>query len=238
MSSLHDRGVAPANHLAFQSGTVHTAAPTPMQTTCNRCHVLTGQPNMGVVLVDMSLAAGETRVTNVLLFWLVTSIGIALAIDVSLYWWLGPRKPLALRRPDRPVPPPQSPQSAKRHWLKSKGLRLVAILGAMGVLIFIGGSATALQIESSRTDCASCHTQPESTCVMRAQAASIDLASAHAANKVACIDCHSGVGLPGRLNALFLGARNAALYVLGQHNPAVTLFAPDNSHYTNATLRC
>jgi hypothetical protein len=138
-------------YLAFQSATVRTATPIPMQTTCNSCHVSTGQPNMGVVLVDMSLAAGETRATNVWLFWQVISIGIALAIGVSLYWWLGPRQPLALRRPDRSAPPPQTPQSTKRHWLKSKWLRLVAIFGAVGVLIFIGGSATALQIESSST---------------------------------------------------------------------------------------
>lgn len=103
----------------------------------------------------------------------------------------------------------------------------------LGLVAFIGGTVAALQIESTNTGCATCHTQPETQFVDRAQAAPRDLAAAHAAEKVACIDCHSRVGALGRAEALLLGARNTVAFVSGQyHSPAVMLFPLDDTTCT------
>jgi nitrate/TMAO reductase-like tetraheme cytochrome c subunit len=59
--------------------------------------------------------------------------------------------------------------------------------------------------------CASCHTQPESIFFQRSTGAlAVDLASFHTTQKTRCIDCHSGPGLFGRMQAELLGARNAS----------------------------
>jgi hypothetical protein len=96
-----------------------------------------------------------------------------------------------------------------------------ALLAAVVVVILLiaGGFAFAASQESHDAFCASCHTQPESTYFQRETAGSpVDLASFHSANNVSyarCIDCHSGQGLVGRLQAELLGARNAVKWYTG-----------------------
>jgi predicted CXXCH cytochrome family protein len=94
-------------------------------------------------------------------------------------------------------------------------------VAVIGVIIF-GGGAFTMHMEDNDSFCASCHTQPEVTYVERAHSPMMDLASAHAVENVACIECHSGAGLTGRASAILEGANNAAKFVVGQYNsPAV-----------------
>lgn len=84
----------------------------------------------------------------------------------------------------------------------------------VGVVLTVSGFAFAAYNESHDDFCASCHTQPETTFYQRSIAAHpTDLASAHTASKVLCIDCHSGVGITGHLQAEVLGARNATAWL-------------------------
>ena len=89
---------------------------------------------------------------------------------------------------------------------------------------FVGVAATSVGVgvkeENNDAFCASCHTEPESTYVARAQTAdNSDLAAGHAHLKeaVRCIDCHSGAGIKGRANALTLGARDTVKYIGGNY---------------------
>ena len=88
-------------------------------------------------------------------------------------------------------------------------LRTLIVLFVVGVLVAAGGFAFAANQESHDPFCASCHTQPESTFLARSQAAAVDLASYHTTQKTLCINCHSGAGLTGRVQAELIGARNA-----------------------------
>ncbi len=68
-------------------------------------------------------------------------------------------------------------------------------------------------MEEKDSFCSSCHTQPESTFYQRSLDAKVtDLASFHRTKDTKCIDCHSGVGVTGRVGAILLGSRNAAAY--------------------------
>ncbi len=85
-----------------------------------------------------------------------------------------------------------------------------------GILLAASGFGFAASQETHDPFCASCHTQPESTFVMRSAAAQAsDLASYHTAQKTLCIGCHAGPGIAGRMQAELLGARNAALWFTG-----------------------
>jgi predicted CXXCH cytochrome family protein len=98
--------------------------------------------------------------------------------------------------------------------------KLLLIVGAV-VLMGLGSALAATKAEERDSNCASCHSEPETTYVQRAQnphAHAVDLASAHAhvannvtadTNAIRCIDCHSGPGFMGRAKALTLGARDA-----------------------------
>jgi hypothetical protein len=75
------------------------------------------------------------------------------------------------------------------------------------------GFVYAANQESHDAFCASCHTEPETTYVARSTTSpAVDLASYHTVQGTKCIDCHSGQGVPGRVQAELLGARNAALW--------------------------
>ena len=109
-------------------------------------------------------------------------------------------------------------------------LALVKALAAF-VVTSVAGIGGATQFENRDANCASCHTQPETNYVGRAQATSahpVDLASAHAqgyapAPVTRCIDCHSGAGLIGRLGAISLGARDALSWATNTaRQPAIT----------------
>jgi hypothetical protein len=98
---------------------------------------------------------------------------------------------------------------------------LVAIV-ALAILLAVSGFTYAANQEEHDAFCASCHTEPESTYVQRSTTAPpVDLASFHTTEGIRCIDCHSGAGIPGRMQAELLGARNAALwYTHAAHQPA------------------
>lgn len=97
------------------------------------------------------------------------------------------------------------------------GLGLIALAAA--------GIGTAVHLENQDTFCASCHTEPETTYVQRAQASEpVDLAAAHASYESAtrCIDCHSGPGLKGRAGALYQGAQDVLAFISGAyHQPTI-----------------
>jgi predicted CXXCH cytochrome family protein len=95
-------------------------------------------------------------------------------------------------------------------------LLALAVALAAGVLLAAGGFTFAASQESHDTFCTSCHTQPESTYVQRStDGQQVDLAAFHTAKKTRCIDCHSGSGVTGRMEAELLGARNAAHWYTG-----------------------
>ena len=121
----------------------------------------------------------------------------------------------------------KQPVRQRRPILLIAGLAAVAI-----VVLTVGGFAFAATQEQNDPFCASCHTQPESTFFARSTAsAPTDLASFHTTKNVKCIDCHSGVGLSGRLGAELMGARNAFAWFTGtavQPAPLNYLIADEN----------
>lgn len=91
--------------------------------------------------------------------------------------------------------------------------RSLAIPAGLVLLLAVGSLGFAATTEEHDSFCASCHTQPESTFYSRSQSgAPVDLATAHQAKAVKCIDCHSGRGVTGRLGAIMLGSRNALAF--------------------------
>ena len=90
----------------------------------------------------------------------------------------------------------------------------IAVLLAV-VLIPVAGF-TGMQLENHDSFCASCHTSPESDYVDRAHAGTaVDLASFHTGQGVRCIDCHSGEGVNGRVQAMPLGGHDLLKFVSG-----------------------
>lgn len=116
----------------------------------------------------------------------------------------------------------QKPAQKKRFSI----ITAVILLLAAGVVLAGGGFAFAASQESHDTFCASCHTQPESTFLQRSTAGqSVDLASFHTTQQTRCIDCHSGQGITGRLQAELMGASNAFKWYTGTAvQPAVLLY--------------
>ncbi len=94
--------------------------------------------------------------------------------------------------------------------------RLWLALGAL-IVFSASGFAVGAKMENRDSFCASCHTEPESQYVQRTtQDPAPDLAAFHAAKAVRCIDCHSGIGVGGRVRAELLGARDALVYLTGK----------------------
>lgn len=88
-------------------------------------------------------------------------------------------------------------------------LLLISPLALAGIVGF-----SAMQFENRDSDCASCHTQPESVYFQRESTGSpSDLASFHAEKNTRCIDCHSSGGSFGRASAMMLGARDLMAFV-------------------------
>jgi predicted CXXCH cytochrome family protein len=101
---------------------------------------------------------------------------------------------------------------------KKKPSRIVPILIAAAIVVVVltaSGFAYAASQETHDPFCGSCHTQPESTFLQQTTAPAVSLASYHASQKTRCIDCHSGQGILGRVQAELLGARNAFLWNTG-----------------------
>ena len=110
---------------------------------------------------------------------------------------------------------------------KIKLIPMIIVLAAVGLLLAGGGFAFAATQEQHDPFCASCHTQPESTFFERSQAAqAVDLASYHTAQETKCIDCHSGPGVTGRVQAELLGAHNALAWYTGTAVQPAVLTAP------------
>jgi predicted CXXCH cytochrome family protein len=101
-------------------------------------------------------------------------------------------------------------------------LSIIAVVALFG----IGSFTFAASMEEKDSFCASCHTEPESTYYARGlQQTPTDLATFHQTKQNRCIDCHSGVGVTGRLVAMAIGARNAAAYFTKTaRQPAPLLF--------------
>lgn len=98
--------------------------------------------------------------------------------------------------------------------------------GALILLLTASTFTYSIYLENNDRFCASCHTNPESTYVNREHQSPVDLASAHAAKQVTCIECHSGAGPVGRLDAVMLGARDLRAYVSGHFPQPVPLTHP------------
>jgi nitrate/TMAO reductase-like tetraheme cytochrome c subunit len=104
---------------------------------------------------------------------------------------------------------------------------VIAIGAVVLVVLVAGGFAFAASQESHDAFCASCHTMPESTFVDRSTAAApVDLASFHTAKNTACIDCHSGQGIFGRIQAELVGAKNAFKWYTGTAVQPAVLTTP------------
>jgi predicted CXXCH cytochrome family protein len=113
-------------------------------------------------------------------------------------------------------PRPSSHHGSRRSTPSRRPLYLNK-LGIIAIAVLLFGSAailTGTQFENHDSFCSSCHTQPESTFFQReSNQAPTDLASFHATKKVRCIDCHSGKGTVGRLDAIALGARDLLTFL-------------------------
>jgi nitrate/TMAO reductase-like tetraheme cytochrome c subunit len=114
--------------------------------------------------------------------------------------------------------------------VQNRKFALIPVLIVAGVVLVMGtagGFVFAASMESHDAFCASCHTQPESTFYQQSTAAQlVDLASFHTTQKTNCIDCHSGQGVTGRVQAELMGARNALKWYTGTAvQPAVLSFA-------------
>jgi nitrate/TMAO reductase-like tetraheme cytochrome c subunit len=97
-----------------------------------------------------------------------------------------------------------------------RAVKTLLIACGFALLFTAGGFSFAATQETHDSFCASCHTQPESTFYQRSvDVQAVDLASAHTIKDVRCIDCHSGVGVVGRIQAEMLGAHNALAFYSG-----------------------
>jgi len=116
------------------------------------------------------------------------------------------------------------------RFFKAFGLtkkRLVIIGPIVALMLGAGGFVFAASQEEHDSFCASCHTQPESTYYERSIAPEqVDLATAHRQKDIRCIDCHSGIGLPGRLTAEVTGAQNAFMWFTGLATQPAPLTRP------------
>ena len=122
-----------------------------------------------------------------------------------------------------------------KHW---RVLVLVVVIGGVAAL---GGFTYISNQEHDNRFCISCHTQPESDYYARFQSAvatqtAEDLAAFHHRKKdIACIDCHGGEGIVGRVQVEAYAARNAILhYTNTARQPAVILLPIQNE----ACLKC
>jgi hypothetical protein len=90
----------------------------------------------------------------------------------------------------------------------------------------------AAHLENRNSFCASCHTQPESRYYDQSLGPAVDLASAHAAQGVMCIQCHSGRGALGRVAAMASVALPDLLaFQSGSYrDPAVTTLPAGDDH--------
>ncbi len=123
-------------------------------------------------------------------------------------------------------------RSDKPSPTRSRWLLLIPALFALAAVVAVAGLASAIQVENHDAFCASCHTEPESEYYQRSLSAPVDLASAHTAKDVACIQCHSGPGTGGRLQAISsVAAPDLFAYLGGKYRkPAVVTVPIGDDH--------
>ncbi len=118
-------------------------------------------------------------------------------------------------------------QGAAHKMWGPRWLIALAILMAAGIVLGSGSLATAIQLENHNSFCASCHTEPESQFYQRSLAAPVDLASAHNAKQVDCIQCHSGPGFAGRVQAIAsVAAPDTFAFYSGHYRKPATITVP------------
>ncbi len=111
-------------------------------------------------------------------------------------------------------------------------LRVVGAVSASVIALAGAGMLYAGHLENRDGFCTSCHTQPELEFYQRSQQQPLDLASAHAAKQVTCIQCHSGPGWTGRASAMAgVAAPDLLAYLSGHYRmPAVTTVPIGDEH--------
>lgn len=195
-------------HLNFLPNRIRVATTVTNDSTCMSCHNIVGANSLGVILVDVSTVRGRIRAEDILIQRL---IGITVAsLVVGLVVGGLPRLNW------RPVYPFVR---GMRHLQRARprlALFIFVLVATVGI-VSLAGASVARSLEENDAFCASCHTEPETTYYDRSLGEPVDLASAHVAEEVACIDCHSGEGVVGRADAMTLGAKNVALYLTGQY---------------------
>lgn len=204
-----------ATALAYDPNLIRVATPINNDTRCTSCHV-SSNAYLGVVLIDVSLDGVVAEAQRPLWIGLGIALVVAVVVGGGAFWLLRfLRLPIiALHLPAWQLPSLRLSSTVNLWWL-------VGGLAVFGLIIF-GGGAFTMHMEGNDAFCASCHTQPETTYVERTHSPMADLASAHAVENVACIECHSGAGLTGRAGAILEGATNGAKFVTGQyHSPAI-----------------
>ena len=118
------------------------------------------------------------------------------------------------------------------HRPKSTGKKSFPVIpvliaaAVVAVALTVSGFTFAASQETHDPFCGSCHTQPESTFLQQTTTTpAVTLASFHTPQHTRCIDCHSGQGVLGRIQAELLGARNAFKWYTGTAvQPAVQVF--------------
>lgn len=119
----------------------------------------------------------------------------------------------------------QGSASSRKHPFPIVSALIAVVAGFL--LLTVGGFAFAASQEAHDPFCGSCHTQPESTFLQRSTSAQpVDLASYHTTQQTRCIDCHSGKGIAGRVQAELMGAHNALLWITGTAVQPAVLTTP------------
>jgi hypothetical protein len=106
-------------------------------------------------------------------------------------------------------------------------LLAIVLAGAALLVLAVASLVVVSRLEENNSFCVSCHTQPETTFYERLQAArAVDTASAHKGKDIKCIDCHSGVGLTGRVSAELVGAWNTLKWVTRTARQPAKIYQP------------
>ncbi len=111
-----------------------------------------------------------------------------------------------------------------KFWIEGASRRII-LLGAAILIFATVGFVIGTRFEANDHFCASCHVEPERSYYLASLKPdeSGTLAAFHAINKTRCIDCHSRVGIPGRIWAQIGGLQNLLAYRSGEYrDPSVT----------------
>ncbi len=214
--------VPETTRLKFLPDRIRVATPIANETTCASCHNIPGAVSLGVILVDVSLAARETQAWEQFCLQLVGVTAVGLAAGWVVAGFPGLKWPLSWSWPHgQPVLP-------RLSW--------AVLAGVVGfALITLTGGFVLTRVEENDQFCAACHTEPETTYYQRSLARPVDLASAHAVENVACVQCHSGIGVTGRVDTLVLGAKNVVLFYSNQYQTPGTAETPI---HTDHCVKC